>query len=539
MKYNSIFSIPVSSKRQNSMRRRFILFSSFLFLIIFILGSMAFIVLMGRILHRNTGHQLMQTVEIERLKLEASVNSEIAILLKMSSSHLIIQHFLNPNDEELKKITFEDIEGYRRSFASQSLFWVKDADKEFWLDSKYAYTVDPDDPEHYWYNMTMYETERYNFNINYNPNLRVTNLWINAPVFDSQYKPIGMLGTGVNLSDFINAIYQSYSGKAELYFFNAAGEITGAEDVDLVAEKVNITGKFGKTGEEIFIESKKLNTGEIKNINTSEWDGIASFGYIPALNWYIAAIQRFTIIDSLRTGMSVLFIAINAVILTVVIIFNIFIFGMLEPLNRMVKVIIQNFSDLNLAEDTHVYKKDEIGTLGELFYLTIIDQLTGIYNRRYFDGNIKRIIKSNSRAGGSLSVLMIDVDFFKEYNDTYGHDAGDNCLKIIANVLAASITRTEDFVARYGGEEFVVILPNADRKGAQVVAEYILDKVRECKIPHGKSNIAEYVTVSIGGTAGIVYHLQHGSDYIKRADKALYESKNKGRNRYTFVYLEE
>ncbi|MDR0447061.1 MAG: sensor domain-containing diguanylate cyclase [Treponema sp.] len=494
---------------------------------------------MGRILHRNTGHQLMQTVEIERLKLEASVNSEIAILLKMSSSHLIIQHFLNPNDEELKKITFEDIEGYRRSFASQSLFWVKDADKEFWLDSKYAYTVDPDDPEHYWYNMTMYETERYNFNINYNPNLRVTNLWINAPVFDSQYKPIGMLGTGVNLSDFINAIYQSYSGKAELYFFNAAGEITGAEDVDLVAEKVNITGKFGKTGEEIFIESKKLNTGEIKNINTSEWDGIASFGYIPALNWYIAAIQRFTIIDSLRTGMSVLFIAINAVILTVVIIFNIFIFGMLEPLNRMVKVIIQNFSDLNLAEDTHVYKKDEIGTLGELFYLTIIDQLTGIYNRRYFDGNIKRIIKSNSRAGGSLSVLMIDVDFFKEYNDTYGHDAGDNCLKIIANVLAASITRTEDFVARYGGEEFVVILPNADRKGAQVVAEYILDKVRECKIPHGKSNIAEYVTVSIGGTAGIVYHLQHGSDYIKRADKALYESKNKGRNRYTFVYLEE
>jgi diguanylate cyclase (GGDEF)-like protein len=223
-----------------------------------------------------------------------------------------------------------------------------------------------------------------------------------------------------------------------------------------------------------------------------------------------------------------------AVSFLIFLVFNIFIIGMLEPLNRMVKTIIQILSDLDLKPQEVGYYKNEIETLGEFFHLTIIDQLTGIYNRRYFDGNLKKIIKFHSRTGSSLSILMIDIDYFKKYNDTYGHDAGDDCLKEVAAALSQCAIREGDFVARYGGEEFAAVLPNTDKDGAQLVAEKMLVKVRELNIPHKTSDITDHVTISIGGTTGIVNHLQHGSDYIKLADKALYESKKNGRNRYTF-----
>jgi len=127
----------------------------------------------------------------------------------------------------------------------------------------------------------------------------------------------------------------------------------------------------------------------------------------------------------------------------------------------------------------------------------------------------------------------VDVDHFKKYNDTYGHVEGDVCLQTIAKAIAGSITRTEDFVARYGGEEFVVVLPNAHEDGARMIAERIMENVRECNIPHGTSEAAPVVTVSIGIAAGNVRTLRTGMEYIKRADQALYASKANGRNRYT------
>jgi diguanylate cyclase (GGDEF)-like protein len=241
----------------------------------------------------------------------------------------------------------------------------------------------------------------------------------------------------------------------------------------------------------------------------------------------------------LQTGMTVLFGVMMTVIFSIFIFFNIFITVMLNPLNKMVKAINQTFADLELKPQEGEHNKDEIRTLNDYLHLTIIDQLTGIYNRRYLDINLEKIIKFHSRTGSSLSVLMIDIDYFKKYNDTYGHDKGDGCLKAVASGLSQCVTRSEDFVARYGGEEFAVVLPNTDMNGAQLVAEKMLQKTRDCNMPHEASDIACYVTISIGGTTGIINHLQIGSDYIKCADKGLYESKRNGRNRYTFVNFGE
>jgi len=159
------------------------------------------------------------------------------------------------------------------------------------------------------------------------------------------------------------------------------------------------------------------------------------------------------------------------------------------------------------------------------------DALTGLHNRRSFDENMKRVMRLLSRSSGSLSLLMVDIDFFKRYNDTYGHIEGDKCLKIVAKTLSNTVTRADDLVVRYGGEEFIVVLPNTDEKGAQLVANRMLENIRRCNIPHKQNDAADCVTVSIGAVTSKVTRSHFADDFVKKADKLLYKSKNEGRNR--------
>jgi len=165
------------------------------------------------------------------------------------------------------------------------------------------------------------------------------------------------------------------------------------------------------------------------------------------------------------------------------------------------------------------------------------DPLTGIFNRRFFDENLNGFIKTLSRSSGILSLLMIDIDYFKNYNDSYGHSAGDDCLKIVAKTLKNNVTRSDDFVVRYGGEEFAVVLPNTDEDGARLLADKMLESVRSCKIQHRASSVADIVTISIGVTTGEVGNTSRADDFIIRADELLYLSKQNGRNRSTYGRL--
>ncbi len=172
--------------------------------------------------------------------------------------------------------------------------------------------------------------------------------------------------------------------------------------------------------------------------------------------------------------------------------------------------------------------------VSKIFY----DPLTGIYNRRFLDENLRRVIKRLSRAESVLSLMMIDIDYFKKYNDTYGHVEGDNCLRRIAETLVNSVTRDGDFVARYGGEEFVVVLPNANGSGARIIAERMLENVRRHNIPHKSSSAADRVTISIGVITGKAKYMQNVNDYLKRADDVMYRSKQAGRDQYTFEAMD-
>lgn len=162
--------------------------------------------------------------------------------------------------------------------------------------------------------------------------------------------------------------------------------------------------------------------------------------------------------------------------------------------------------------------------------LTLIDGLTSIANRRYFDEFLEKEWQRSMRDNKPISLIMVDIDFFKNYNDMYGHQAGDDCLKQVAAILNNIAKRPGDLAARYGGEEFAVILSGTDLKQAGVLAENANKKLKQTRIPHSDSQAADYVTLSLGVASIIPRHGTKPYDLIKVADKALYKAKNSGRN---------
>ena len=162
---------------------------------------------------------------------------------------------------------------------------------------------------------------------------------------------------------------------------------------------------------------------------------------------------------------------------------------------------------------------------------TDVDPLTQIANRRRFDDTMTLEIKKAKRTGTILSVLLLDIDHFKFYNDTYGHLEGDSCLKKVAAALSTSLKRPKDLAARWGGEEFACLLPNTNAKGAQNVAEVLREAIQNLSIPHKSSPVNEVVTVSVGVVASNPMDDNSFDNLLKRADEALYQAKESGRNR--------
>jgi len=163
--------------------------------------------------------------------------------------------------------------------------------------------------------------------------------------------------------------------------------------------------------------------------------------------------------------------------------------------------------------------------------LSALDGLTGLYNRRMFDETFFKEWKRAMRDASPLSLIMIDIDFFKKFNDFYGHLDGDVCIQHVTQVIKSCVRRAADFPARYGGEEFVIILPETDQAGVRAVAERIREDVAALAIPHAMSDIAEIVTVSIGCVTDVPQMNAIPLQLINQADQALYRAKTSGRNR--------
>jgi signal transduction histidine kinase/CheY-like chemotaxis protein len=328
------YSMPVKNfgrkKNKTPLMKDFVFFSVIFFIIILVAGSMAFIFSMRQIIRANKGGELVQVLEIERLKLETFVNSEVSIALKMADSPTIKRHFINPSDPETRRMAYEEITAYRQAFAMDTVFWINDQDKIFYTGDK-SYRLDISNPYNNWYQEVMNSDDAYSLDINFNPNLNVTNLWINAPVYDDNSRPVGVVGTGVDVSSFVYRIYGGYSGRADFYFFNSSGEITGARDVTLVMSKVNINEMFYDAGINIFERAQKLAAAETFSFDSPL--GKIALGTIPLLEWYSIAVMPDSFGDY-DGAMTALFLVMLVVMALVFVIFNVVIAGLQRPLQK-------------------------------------------------------------------------------------------------------------------------------------------------------------------------------------------------------------
>ena len=202
------------------------------------------------------------------------------------------------------------------------------------------------------------------------------------------------------------------------------------------------------------------------------------------------------------------------------------------------KLTAQNYA---LKQEIDRRKQAEASLLlanQELERLAIIDSLTKVANRHRFDQYLEQEWSRMSRRKSPLSLILCDIDYFKFYNDTYGHQAGDNCLFQVAQALVFCAKRSTDLLARYGGEEFAMILPDTSRQGAVQVAKSMCLAIEKAQIKHEASQVSKYVTISAGVSSCIPDQNSSIKDLIKKADEALYQSKQKGRNQVNIVAVE-
>ncbi len=205
--------------------------------------------------------------------------------------------------------------------------------------------------------------------------------------------------------------------------------------------------------------------------------------------------------------------------------------GATDYLTKPIHLAVLRQRVRRIIQQSQLYQKLEIANR-ELQRLASLDGLTGVANRRRFDEYLDAEWQHLAREKLPLSLILCDIDFFKKYNDTYGHQAGDACLRRVADALRFCARRSVDFVARYGGEEFAVILPNTTDIGATLVAEEIRTVVNALEIAHAQSAVSEHVTLSLGVACTQPSHSTTPSMLIASADAALYKAKAAGRNMY-------
>ncbi len=198
-------------------------------------------------------------------------------------------------------------------------------------------------------------------------------------------------------------------------------------------------------------------------------------------------------------------------------------------------VLVTDITEIKQAQHEVERLNKVLGEVNSnLASLSTTDGLTGIANRRHFDDVLIREYSRLARTKSELSLILLDIDHFKPFNDHYGHVSGDTCLQQIAAVIGKSVARSGDLAARYGGEEFVCILPDTDQQGALLIAERIRQGIINLAIPHDWSDIAACVTASLGVITVICHKEKAASEIIVRADALLYKAKHLGRNRIEY-----
>jgi len=496
--------------------------------------------------------------------LSAHIVKEIGLMSKAARSSAVVEWLADENNDGKKSSAFEEMAGIVGELYSFNLYvGLESSRNEYKIETNDATeSIQPfailneNNPDDAWFFSCINSDESHMTNIGIDLVMQRKRMWLNYKVVQDGV-PLGVICTGLEFSHVVGELFSSYDSSAMRGLIVDKNGVIHMDSA-LSDERAYLYGDFEVRIEDEFSNTEILNTVELylNNINGySETIGkptavrMSSGPYryvtiapIKSTNWVVVLLSNgaslFDVSNFIPILATVLILLIAIAVATGVIHYRL----IFKPLGRLDR----SLASLRDNIEVNVYgteRTDELGELSktilELFNKANVDALTGIYNRRYLESNLDQIMAMLSRDNGLLSVLMLDIDFFKRYNDAYGHDQGDVCLRAVAHAIDGGIARASDFTARYGGEEFIVILPNTNEAGAQVIANKLLNSVRALGIPHSGNDAAPFVTVSIGVTTGQVAYGQSWEKFVKRADEALYTSKQSGRNKYTFLPVPE
>ena len=392
-----------------SLMKKTFLFSSVFFILICFISIFTYGIAKRKIGRKNLSQGIRTELTTDQLMLESSVNKDITLALQMARSPVISNYFRNATDKKLQKPAFDEMAAYGKAFSSGINFWINDTDHFFYFGDKYSYTLDPNKPESYWYNMTLYKTESYNFNINYNPDVNETCLWINAPVFSADKKPVGVVGTGIILDSFLDSVYKTVSGggNGQLFFFNSLGEITGAEDKSLVSKKALVKDQLGGLYEKIEGALEDYKDGQVYTFSF----GDAEYGlcYVKILDWYL--VRRIDIASGMATESSLLVMLAMFIIgmLVVSCLYTLFISLILKPLLKL-RESMNKIADGDFTEKFSYKKNDEIGSLaGSLSHITatVNSLINGITEKADYVHDTNNLQQKNFDSGKEKSAAIV------------------------------------------------------------------------------------------------------------------------------------
>lgn len=492
--------------------------------------------------------------------LSVHINKEIDLVSKMAHSPRVIEWLKDESNEEKMNTAVREMRGVISDLYSYNMYiGLESSLNQYRIGANYMEDdilhinkLDESNPRDEWYFTSIRSGREYILDIGIDWEMQRKRVWIDYNIiFEGEC--LGVISTGLEFSHMVSEIFSHYEkggirgliiddkgyilmdsarmDDSEFLFSEFEErideELTDAKFLKAVETYLaGVEGYFEDTAAPLVtgISYGPFRTATITPIRVTNWSviilsgGVSLFDityFIPILVTVLASLIVVALVTSAANDRLIFM-----------------------PLGKL----DHNLIALRESAEGRIYgadRDDELGdlskTIQDLFAKANVDALTGIYNRRFMENNLERVMEMLSRANAMLSVLMVDIDFFKKYNDTYGHEQGDVCLQAVSRAMTSGIMRVNDFAARYGGEEFVAVLPNTDENGAKIVAEKLLDKICGLNIPHEASTVAPFVTVSVGVTSGRVEYGQSWKDYIKRADEALYQSKNSGRNRFTFL----
>ena len=500
---------------------------------------------------------------------------EIVLARQLASSPILLEWLQTPDDIVLEYRALRELERYREAFRNGNYFlaaarnghyYYNNAENEYASD-QLRYILNPREPSDRWFYEFLKQERELVINVNPDAHLGITKMWIDIQLRGAGGEVLGVAGTGINLSGFLEDIVDSGEEGITSLFVNHEGSIQLYRDQSLIdfasytkeaSERSHLGRMLSATDHQRLLElmeqvRQSPTTVMSRFVHIDGKRYLAGLAYLPEVDWYEITLMDLNQLLPLSKFNTILLVFSISLLLTLLIFQLVLGRWVLAPLSSLDQVIRAVRQGQYKGESLDIPATGEIGRLVREFELMTrevyeartnlelkvqertealnrlsqTDALTGLLNRRGMDQKILEELKRCERERRSLGIIWIDLDYFKEINDVYGHAVGDDALVLVAKVLR-SVLREYDAAARWGGDEFLIMLRDADGAMLNSICERLLRVIRS-QVLESDSGTRICMTFSIGACLA---QTASAETALHRADAALYAAKESGRNCY-------